>query len=101
MSSVPLRRNRECRLLWSGQAISQLSAQISLVAYPLLVLATTGSPAKAGLVGFAIDLPVAVLALPAGALADRANRKQLMVWADGARGVALASMAVATATGEI
>lgn len=77
MASVPLRRNREFMLLWSGQALSSLGSQISLVAYPLLVLAITGSPAKAGIVGFARNLPVAVLALPAGAIADRVNRKHL------------------------
>jgi MFS family permease len=101
MSTVPLRRNREFRLLWSGQAISQLGSQISLVAYPLLALAVTGSPAKAGLVGFALNVPIAVLALPAGVLADRVNRKHLMVATDGVRGVALASIAVAAVVGDV
>ncbi len=101
MSSVPLRRNREFRLLWSGQAISQLGSQISLVAYPLLALAVTGSPAKAGLVGFALNVPIAVLALPAGMLADRVNRRHLMVAADGVRGVALGSIGYAAATGQV
>jgi len=43
----PLSRNREFALLWSGQALSGLGSQISTVAYPLLVLAVTGSPAVA------------------------------------------------------
>jgi hypothetical protein len=68
MASTPLRRNREFLLLWSGQAISQLGSQVSRVAYPLLVLAVTGSPAKAGVVAFARNVPVAALALPAGML---------------------------------
>ena len=75
--AVPrLSRNREFALLWSGQTLSALGSQVSLVAYPLLVLAVTGSPAKAGVVGFAKSVPVALLALPAGALADRVNRKR-------------------------
>jgi hypothetical protein len=45
---VPLRRNRDFQLLWGGQAVSLLGSQTSKVAYPLLVLAMTGSPAKAG-----------------------------------------------------
>ncbi len=53
---VPLRRNRDFQLLWSGQAISVLGSQTSKIAYPLLVLAMTGSPAKAGLAGFAAML---------------------------------------------
>jgi hypothetical protein len=43
VASVSLRRNREFMLLWSGQTLSELGSQISLVAYPLLVLALTGS----------------------------------------------------------
>jgi MFS family permease len=96
-----LRRNREFVLLWSGQALSGLGSQISLVAYPLLVLAVTGSPAKAGVVGFARNLPIAALALPAGALADRVNRKHLMVACDGVRALALASIPIAIAAGDV
>ena len=101
MASTPLRRNREFLLLWSGQAISQLGSEISLVAYPLLVLAVTGSPAKAGLVAFARNLPIAVLALPAGLLADRLNRRHLMVATDGVRALAMASIPIAAAAGRV
>ncbi len=69
-------------LLWSGQALSSLGSQLSQVAYPLLVLAVTGSPAKAGIVGFAHELPIGLLALPGGALADRVDRKRLLVVID-------------------
>ena len=86
-------------LPWSGEAASALGSQISLVAFPLLVLAVTGSPAKAGIVGFARNLPVALLALPAGVLADSVNRKYLMVACDGVRAAALASIPIAIATG--
>ncbi len=99
MASTPLRRNREFLLLWSGQAISQLGSQISLVAYPLLVLAVTGSPAKAGIVAFARNMPIAALALPAGLLADRVNRRRLMVATDGVRALAMASIPIAAAAG--
>jgi MFS family permease len=101
VASVPLHRNREFTLLWSGEALSGLGSQISLVAFPLLVLAVTGSPAKAGVVGFARNLPVALLALPAGVLADRLNRKYLMVACDGIRALALALIPIAIATGGV
>lgn len=101
MASTPLRHNREFLLLWSGQAISQLGSQVSLVAYPLLVLAVTGSPAKAGLVAFARNFPIAALALPAGWLADRVNRRRLMVATDGVRALAMASIPVAAAAGRV
>jgi predicted MFS family arabinose efflux permease len=101
MASTPLRNNREFLLLWSGQAISQLGSQISLVAYPLLVLAVTGSPAKAGLVAFVRNIPIAALALPAGALADRVNRRRLMVATDGVRALAMASIPIAAVAGSV
>lgn len=101
MASTPLRRNREFLLLWGGQTISELGSQISLVAYPLLVLAVTGSPAKAGIVGFARNVPIALVALPAGVLADRVNRKYLMVASDGIRALALASIPIAAALGRV
>jgi MFS family permease len=99
VGSVSLHRNRQFLLLWSGQTASQLGSQISLVAYPLLVLALTGSPAKAGIVGFAKTVPVAVFALPAGALVDRVNRKQVMVACDGVRALALVTLGVMVAVG--
>lgn len=88
-------------LLWSGQTLSAFGSQISLVAYPLLALAVTGSPAKAGLVGFAKSVPIALLALPAGAIADRVNRKRLMVTCDCVRAIALAAFSIALATGGV
>jgi MFS family permease len=89
----PLWRNRDFLLLWSGQAISTVGTRISSLAYPLLVLAVTGSPAQAGLVGFAQTLPFLVWYLPAGALVDRWNRKWVMLVADAGRAAALGSVA--------
>jgi len=101
MAPASLRRNREFVLLWSGQAASGLGTQVSLVAYPLLVLALTGSAAKAGVVGFAKGAPLVLFALPAGILADRVNRKWLMVACDGVRALALASIPVALVLGSV
>lgn len=58
---VPLRRNRDFLYLWGGQAVSVLGSQMSRVAYPMLVLAITGSPAKAGYAGAAATLPSALV----------------------------------------
>jgi hypothetical protein len=92
---VPLRRNRDFQLLWSGQAVSVLGSQISKIAYPLLVLAMSGSPAKAGLAGFAAMLGYLLFPLPAGALADRYDRKRIMIGCDAIRLAAVGSIAVA------
>jgi len=65
------------------------------------VLATTGSPAKAGLVEFAASIPLLVLTLPAGALVDRWDRKRLMIVCDTLRGLAYGSLAAALALGHV
>jgi MFS family permease len=90
----PLRRNRDFILLWSGQLVSTIGSEVSALAFPLLVLATTQSPAKAGVVGFAQTIPN-LLYLPAGALVDRWDRKRIMLAADAGRAIAFASLAVA------
>ena len=92
---VPLRRNRDFQLLWGGQAVSVLGSQTSKIAYPLLVLAMTGSPAKAGIAGFAAMLGYLLFPLPAGGLADRHDRKRIMIVCDALRLAAVGSIAVA------
>src|SRR6476646_11840674 len=71
LKAVPLRRNRDFILLWSGQVVSTLGSEVSGLAFPRLVLSLTGSPAQAGIVGFARGLPYLLVYLPAGALVDR------------------------------
>jgi MFS family permease len=92
---VPLRRNRDFQLLWAGQAVSLLGSQTSKIAYPLLVLAMTGSPAKAGIAGFAAMLGYLLFPLPAGGLVDRHDRKRIMIGCDVLRLAAVGSIAVA------
>src|SRR5205823_14643807 len=96
---TPLRRNRDFILLWSGQVVSTVGTRVTAVAFPLLVLAQTHSPAKAGLVGFAQTLPYMLFYLPAGAFVDRWDRKRVMLAADACRALALGSLAVALAAG--
>src|SRR5712691_7465359 len=90
----PLRRNRDFILLWSGQVVSTLGSGVSGLAFPLLVLSLTGSPAQAGIVGFARGLPYLLVYLPAGALVDRWNRNHVMLAADAGRALAIGSVAV-------
>jgi MFS family permease len=85
MTAAPLRRNRDFVLLQAGQLLSNIGTRLTSIAYPLLVLALTGSAAMAGFVLFARTLPHALFALPAGMVADRWNRKRIMVGADAIR----------------
>ena len=98
---MPLRRNRDFVLLQLGQLLSTAGTQMSSIAYPLLVLALTHSPAKAGIVGFARVVPYPLFGLLAGAAADRWNRKRLMVAADALRVLAIASLAATIAAGTV
>lgn len=99
MNEVPLPRNRDFVLLQFGQGLSTLGSTSTYVAYPLLVLALTHSPAKAGVVGFANVLPYALFALLAGVVADRVDRKRLMIAMDLVRAAAMASIVTALAAG--
>jgi MFS family permease len=95
----PLWRNREFRLLWSGQLLSTLGSSSAQLAIPLLVLAITGSPTQAGLVGTADGIVSAIVRLPGGALADRWNRRRIMLVSDGVRLLALGALAVGVLLG--
>ena len=95
----PLRRNRDYTLLWIGVSLSGIGSSASLVAYPLLVLALTGSPAKAGIVGAANWLPYVLFQLWAGALVDRWNKRTTMLVCSGLNALAVASVAIAYAAG--
>ena len=46
---VPLRRNLQFQTIWIGSAASTLGVAVADVAYPLAILAVTGSPGRAGL----------------------------------------------------
>jgi MFS family permease len=97
---TPLRRNRDFLLMQAGGLLSSTGSQSTAIAYPLLVLALTHSPAKAGIVGFARVVPFALFALLAGAAADRWNRKRLMIAADAVRVLAIGSLAATILAGD-
>ena len=91
-------RNRDFRLLWAGRLVSTLGSGVSAIALPLLVLALTGSPAKAGLVSAASGAPYFILTVPAGVAADRWSRRAILVSCDVGRGAiwAVVSLAIVT-----
>jgi len=98
---IPLWRNRDYMLLWSGQIVSSVGTRVSQLAFPLLVLALTHSPAQAGLIAALRGLPYALFILPAGAMVDRWNRKRVMILCDAGRAVALGSIPVALLLGHL
>jgi MFS family permease len=77
-------------MLWIGQVLSDTGSDAAFIAYPLLILALTGSPSIAGIVGTVRLVVQLVLGLPGGALSDRLDRRLTMIACDSARAVVLA-----------
>jgi hypothetical protein len=77
-----LGQNRDFRIVLVGQGISAIGDAISVTTMPLLVLALTGSGLQMGIVGVLQRLPDLLFGLPAGAYADRWDRRRMMLWAD-------------------
>jgi len=101
VSATPLRRNRDFLLLQAGLLLSSAGSQMTSIAYPLLVLALTGSPAKAGVVAFVRLLAMSLFALPAGLAADHWQRRRLMIAAHAARAVAIGTLGVLVVADEV
>lgn len=97
---APLWRNRDFVLLETGRFLSNIGSASSQIAYPLLALALTHSPAKAGLIAFARAIPQPLLGMLAGVAADRGDRKRQMILADVVRAGALAALGVLVALGQ-
>lgn len=99
---VPLHRNRDFVLLWTGHWISFLGSRMSAVCYPLLALwISGGSAAAAGVATAAAIAPSVVFQLPAGALVDRWDRRRVMAVCAGCRALALGAVAAALLTGTL
>jgi MFS family permease len=88
-------------LLQTAGLLSSGGSQITAIAYPLLVLALTGSSAKAGIVAFARLLGMAGSSLPAGLAADRWSRRRLMISAHAVRALAVGSLGLLLVFDEI
>jgi len=77
-------RHRNYRFYWFGQFPSVLAQNMQHVALAWLVLQLTNSPAMLGITGLAHVIPNIALTLLGGALADRMDRKRLLLAAQGA-----------------
>jgi MFS family permease len=74
-----LRSSRDLRLLVLGNFVSGLGTQAALVALPYQVYVQTGSALLTGLLGAAELVPLVTMALLGGALADRTDRRRLLL----------------------
>jgi MFS family permease len=94
---TPLFRNRNYNILWSSHFLSEFGSEITFIAFPLLILAVSGSPLQMGLVASVLAAARMVANVPAGVLADRVDRKKIMLGCQAVRVVSMASLVLALA----
>lgn len=94
-----LLRNRDFVTLWGGQSLSVFGTQITQFALPWLVLDINRSAVTVGALSAISFLPYLIFALPAGVIADRWNRRAIMLVCDVARGLLVFSIPVAYFSG--
>src|SRR4051794_41551027 len=79
MIPAVLREERQFRLLFLGQTLSVIGDRITSVVLPFAVLSIGGSTTDVGLVAAAGFLPFIVLRLVGGGIADRPQRRGIMI----------------------
>jgi MFS family permease len=84
---------REFRRLWAASILSNLGSLLQTVAATWLMLELTGSPLWVGLMVAAPTLPLLVVAMPAGAMADLLERRRVVLVSQ----AVMAAVATATA----
>lgn len=83
--------------LWTSSALSNLADGLVKVSLPLIALRFTDSPTLIAGLAVVLTLPWLLFALPAGALADRLDRRRILLGANTVRAATLAGLAAALA----
>ena len=94
MSFKDVLRIKAFRHLWLGQAISQLGDSIYYVAFMFMAQQVTGSFAMVGYVGAMETLPYLLVGPYMGVVADRIDRKKIMLLSDLASATTLVGFAI-------
>ena len=87
-------------LLWSGEFVSAIGGGLSSFGLSVYVFQQTGSAASTALVTLLAFLPALVLGVPAGVLADRFDRRALMMLGDGCSALGLIYILICMSMGE-
>src|SRR5690348_3509284 len=98
-SLPPLRRNVPFQLLWTGTSAATLGVSVADIAYPLVILAVTRSPALAGLFAATQGLGMLLAGLPAGVLADRYDSRVIVIVTEAVRAAVTAVVVTALVAG--
>ncbi|WP_431679959.1 MFS transporter [Kitasatospora sp. KL5] len=94
-------RIRNYRYYFAGQVVSNTGTWMQRIAQDWLVLSLTGSPFAVGVTTAMQFLPMLLLGLWGGVLADRLPKRRLLLATQGAMGLLAAGLAVLTVTGTV
>jgi MFS family permease len=94
-------RHRNFRLFFAGQFVSLIGTWMQSVAVSWLVYRLTGSSLYLGLVGFASHIPVFLLGLWGGYVADRGDKRAILVATQAAAMVQALALAALTFSGSV
>ena len=94
MDVTPLRQSRDFRLLMVSGVITYLGSMITYVALPFQVAQLTGSFIAVGLIGLVELAPLIIFGLYGGALADKVDRRLMVIGTELAAGVLVAILLV-------
>jgi MFS family permease len=89
-----LRESRDFRRLWLGQAVSYLGNMVTFVAVPFQLYQLTHSPLQVGLLSICDAVPLLLFAAVGGTIADRLDRRRVMLWSEIGLGTVAALLAV-------
>jgi len=101
LTAEPLRRNLRFQALWIGSTSSTLGVAVADIAYPLLILMITGSPAKAGLFAAVQTFGMLAAGLPVGSLADRYDPRSIVLVAETCRVVVTVAVVLTLVTARL
>lgn len=94
-------KQRDFGLFWLSLLFSAVGSQISTVAIAWQVYEITDSPFQLGLTGLFRALPVMLLSLPGGVLADRVDRRKLLIVTQTLAALLSLALALLTSSGQI
>lgn len=98
---APSRLGRSFRWLLSGAIVTSVGDGVALAAGPLLVASQTRDPLLVSMALLAQTLPALLFGLPAGASADRYDRRRIVMGVNLGRAVVLAGLAITIVTGTV
>src|SRR6476659_10196697 len=99
VDTTALRESRDYRVLVIGGLISGIGTQVTLVALPFQIYVLTGSSFLVGLLGLVELVPLVVVALLGGTLADRMDRRRLLFASQLVQALASLALVIGAAAG--